>query len=341
MNDDYTMTFVNIEYLLLLLLLVPWVIWHFLLKWRHEPAMKMATTEMYRHAPMTLRMALIHVPFLLRMLSFSMLVIVMARPQTYNSLSESETEGIDIMMAMDISTSMMAPDIKPNRIEAAKQVAYEFISSRPDDNIGLTLFGGEAFTQCPLTTDHATLLGMFKNVSCDLQQNGVISPGTAIGMGIAGAVSHLEKSKSKSKVIILLTDGENNTGEISPLMATDLAKKYAIRIYTVSLGKKGKIKQVVAQLPNGEAYEEEVESAYNPETLQKIARETGGLYYQAGSKEKLREIYQDIDRLEKTKLKVTNYDKRYEAYMPFAWVALIALILEILLRTTWYRRIPS
>ena len=245
------------------------------------------------------------------------------------------------MMAMDISTSMMAPDIKPNRIEAAKQVAYEFISSRPDDNIGLTLFGGEAFTQCPLTTDHTTLLSMFRNVSCDLQQNGVISPGTAIGMGIASAVSHLEKSKSKSKVIILLTDGENNTGEISPLMATELAKKYAIRIYTVSLGRKGKIKQVVAQLPNGENYEEEVESSYNPETLQTIARETGGLHYQAGSREKLREIYQDIDRLEKTKLKVTNYDKRYEAYMPFAWIALIALMLEMLLRTTWYRRIPS
>lgn len=214
---------------------------------------------------------------------FTLLIIVIARPQTQNALREKETEGIDIVMAIDISTSMLTPDLRPNRIEAAKQVACEFISNRPHDNIGLTLFGGEAFTQCPLTTDHMALLSMFRNVSCDLQANGIISPGTAIGMGLANALSHLENSKTKSKIIILLTDGANNTGEISPLMAADIAKQNGVRIYTIAIGLQGKSQQTVALLPNGEPYQANVENAIDPESLKQIAATTGGIFYQAES----------------------------------------------------------
>ena len=334
------MTFASPLYFLLLLLLIPFVLWHFLLSRKHEPTITMATTEPVRHLPPTPRTALIHLPFLVRLLAYSLLVVCLARPQTRHALTDSETEGIDIMMAVDISVSMLTNDMQPNRIEAAKQVATEFIANRPNDAIGLTLFAGEAFTQCPLTTDHATLLGMFRHVNCNLQQAGVISEGTAIGMGIASAVSHLEQSQAKSKVVILLTDGENNTGDISPLMAADLAKQLKVRVYTISLGSDGGSQQV-AVLPNGQAYNAQVGSGGAGEaSLRQIAEGTGGLFYKARSTQKLREIYNDIDQLEKTKLKVTNYERRYEAFMPFAAAAMLCLLLEILLRITWFRRIP-
>lgn len=334
------MTFANPEYLLLLLLLPPLLLWYFLFRHKHEPRLRMATTEAYRNGAKTLRTALIHTPFVLRLLVFGLLILTLARPQTQNALREKETEGIDIMMVMDISTSMLTLDLRPNRIEAAKQVACEFVNNRPHDNIGLTLFGGEAFTQCPLTTDHAALLSMFGNVSCDLQANGIISSGTAIGMGLANALSHLESSKAKSKVVILLTDGVNNTGEISPLMAADIARQNGIRVYTIAIGTQGKSEQAVAQLPNGEYYHAIVDNAADPETLKQIATTTGGIFYQADSKQKLHDIYKDIDTLEKTKLKVLNYDRHYEAYQYFALAAFLLFALEILLRLTWFKRIP-
>lgn len=335
------MTFLSPLYFLLLLLLVPLILWHFLFRHKSEPALRLATTEPYRGARPTWRTRLIHLPFVLRTLVFILLIIILARPQTSNSLKESETEGIDIVMSMDISTSMLTTDLTPNRLEAAKKVAYEFISNRPNDNIGLTLFGGEAFTQCPLTTDHAALLSMFKSISCDLQANGIISPGTAIGMGLANAVTHLENSKAKSKVVILITDGVNNTGEISPLMAADLAKTNGVRVYTISIGQSGgKSQQVIAQLPNGEPYTANVDNAADPETLRSIAEATGGIFYEAGTNKKLKEIYDDIDKLEKTKLKVLNYDRRYECYQYFGLAALVLLALDLLLRLTVLRRQP-
>ena len=334
------MTFANIEYFLLLLLLIPFVIWHFFLKRKQEPSIKMATTVAYQSLPRTPRTALIHLPFVLRMATFVLLVIVMARPLTTVALHENEVEGIDIMMTMDISTSMLTPDLEPNRIEAAKEVAYEFITNRPNDNIGLTLFGGEAFMQCPLTTDHKSLLSMFSQVSCDLQARGILSPGTAIGMGITNAVSHLENSVAKSKVVILLTDGVDNTGDISPQTAAEIAKDCHVRVYTISVGTEGMSNQTIAQLPNGEEYKANVDNTTDPTVLQNIANTTGGKFYQASSKEQLREIYRDIDSLEKTKLKVLNYSKKYEAYQIFAIAALITFLLEVLLRITWFRRIP-
>lgn len=333
------MTFASPEYFYLLLLIVPLVLWHFLSRRKREASLKMASTEAYRYVSKSPRMALVQLPFLLRVLTLVLVVIILARPQTSHSLSDTETEGIDIMMVMDISTSMLAQDLKPNRIEAAKEVATEFIAGRPTDNIGLTVFAGEAFTQCPMTVDHAVLLSMFRGVSCDLPGQGLIDDGTAIGMGLANAISRLKDSQAKSKVIILLTDGVNNRGDISPLTAAEIAKQFGVRVYTIGVGAGGTAPYPYP-LPGGGVHIVNMPVDVDPETLQQIAQTTGGLFYRAGSSQKLKEIYNDIDKLEKSKLKVTRYDKRYEAYAPFAVAALLSLLLEFLLRTTWLRRIP-
>ncbi len=334
------MTFASPAYFWLLLLLLPLVFWYVMLRRHHEPSIRVASTRTSATKIRTLRTSIVHLPFILRCIAYSLVVVVMARPQTSFTITESEREGIDIMLAMDISTSMLAQDLEPNRIEAAKLVANEFIAERPNDNIGLTLFGGEAFTQCPLTTDHAFLLNAFKNVSCDLAAQGIISNGTAIGMGITNAVSRLAESKAKSKVLILLTDGANNTGEISPVTAAEIAKSKGVRIYTIAVGRQGKVRQPVGVLPNGEYYYQVVESDMDPATLKQIANLTGGLYYQADSREQLSTIYKNIDELEKTKLKVQNIDRRYEAYQPIALIAFCVLLLEVLLRITILRRLP-
>lgn len=333
------MTFANPAYFLLLLLLIPWIVWYFLFHSKSESHIQWASTEALRRVPHTWRTRLVHLPFFLRTVLYVLAVIILARPQTGSSWRTGQTEGIDIMMALDISTSMATPDISPNRITAARDVALDFINNRPNDNIGLTLFGGEAFTQCPLTTDHATLMQSFKGANCNLQNDGIIQPGTAIGMGIASAVSHLENSPSKSKVVILLTDGANNTGEISPLMATDMAKNLGIRIYTILLGSNSKVNVPVAQLPNGEVYTQQVDDTTDPSTLKQIANETGGIFYHASSRSSLKQVYDDIDKLEKTKLKVNQHSRHYEAYQPFALAAILVLLLEILLRTTWFKRL--
>lgn len=333
------MTFANPAYFLLLLLLIPWIVWYFLFRSKSESHIQWASTEALRRVPHTWRTRLVHLPFFLRTVLYVLAVIILARPQTGSSWRTGQTEGIDIMMALDISTSMATPDISPNRITAARDVALDFINNRPNDNIGLTLFGGEAFTQCPLTTDHATLMQSFRGANCNLQNDGIIQPGTAIGMGIASAVSHLENSPSKSKVVILLTDGANNTGEISPLMATDMAKNLGIRIYTILLGSNSKVNVPVAQLPNGEVYTQQVDDTTDPSTLKQIANETGGIFYHASSRSSLKQVYDDIDKLEKTKLKVNQHSRHYEAYQPFAMAAILVLLLEILLRTTWFKRL--
>ena len=333
------MYFASPTYLLLLLLLIPYILWYFLFRKKHECSFTLATTEAFRTVPTTWRTRMIHLPFFLRLSCLTLVIIVLARPQTSYSWNKGETEGIDIMMTMDVSTSMATPDIAPDRITAAKDVAVNFISNRKDDNIGLTLFGGEAFVQCPLTTDHTMLLRTFKGVGCELQAQGIIQPGTAIGMGLATAVSHLEKSPSKSKVVILLTDGANNTGDISPLMAADIAKACHVRVYTILLGSDGKVNVPVTQLPNGEVYTQQMDATPDPSTLKQIATTTGGIFYRATSRSSLREVYNDIDKLEKTKLKVSHYNRRYEAYQPFAIAALLALLLEIFVRITWLKRL--
>lgn len=334
------MTFENPGYFFLLLLLIPYVLWYFLFRKRREASFTMASAEVFRQAPHTWRTRLTDLPFFLYCVFFVLMVVILARPQTSTSWRERETEGIDIMLAMDISTSMLTTDIAPDRITAAKDVAMEFISNRGNDNIGLTLFGGEAYTQCPLTTDHGMLLRTFKEASCRLQAEGVIQPGTAIGMGIASALAHLQHSPSKSKVIILLTDGVNNTGDISPFMAADMAKDCKVRVYTILLGQDGTASVPVAQLPNGEVYNAQMDMTADPATLKQIAQTTGGTFYRATSRTALREVYDDIDKLEKTKLKVQNYDRHYEAYEPFAYAAFIVLLLFVVFKYVLLRRLP-
>ena len=216
------MEFADKEYFLLLLLLVPYLLWYFLYRKNSEPTLRMSDTRAYDYAPKSWKVRIIHLPMVLRCLAFILLVCIMARPQTRNSWDKRSVEGIDIMLAMDVSTSMLAEDLHPNRLEAAKAVAAEFISDRQNDNIGLTIFAGEAFTQCPMTVDHASLLNLLQNVRTDIAARGLIQDGTAIGMGLANAVSRLKNSKAKSKVVILLTDGSNNMGDLSPLTSAQI-----------------------------------------------------------------------------------------------------------------------
>ena len=230
------MEFANKEYLLLLLLIIPYIIWYVMYRKKAEPTIRMSDTFAFRYAPRSWKVLLMPLSLILRVLAFVMLVIILARPQTQNSWKSETVEGIDIMLAMDVSTSMLAEDLKPNRIEAAKQVAAEFIAGRPNDNIGLAIFAGESFTQCPMTTDHASLLNLLQNVRTDIAARGLIEDGTAIGMGLANAVSRLKDSKAKSKVVILLTDGSNNRGDISPMTAAEIAKSLGIRVYTIGVG---------------------------------------------------------------------------------------------------------
>lgn len=332
------MTFANGYLLWLSILTVPYIIWYIYNNKHIEPNLEVSDASMYDKGLRSYKNYLIHVPFALRVLTFLLLIIVMARPQTNNSWKNTETEGIDIMLCVDVSTSMLAEDLKPNRLEAAKDVASEFIAGRPNDNIGLTIFAGEAFTQCPMTTDHAVLLNMFHSLKTDMAQKGMIQDGTAVGMGIANAVSRLKDSKAKSKVVILLTDGTNNLGDISPMTAAEIAKSFGIRVYTIGVGTNG-----TAPYPmpvGGRIQYMNIPVEIDTKTLAAIADKTNGEFYRATDNKTLEEVYQNIDKLEKTKLSVKQYSKRYEAYATFAWTATISLLLELLLRLTILKKIP-
>ncbi|MBO4485800.1 MAG: VWA domain-containing protein [Prevotella sp.] len=332
------MEFANKEYFLLLLLLIPYLIWYVGYRKKSEPTMQLSDTYAYLKAPKSWRMRMMHLPMLLRLATFVLLVVVLARPQTSNSWDQRTTEGIDIMMAMDVSTSMLAEDLKPNRMEAAKSVAAEFISGRPNDNIGLTIFAGEAFTQCPMTTDHASLLNLLQGVRTDITATGLMSDGTAVGMGLANAVSRLKNSKAKSKVVILLTDGSNNMGDLSPMTSAQIARSLGIRVYTIGVGT-NKTAPYPMRVAGGVQYVN-IPVEIDTKTLSDIAAATEGNFYRATNNRELKQIYKDIDKLEKTKMSVTKFSKRYEAYLPFALAAFVLLLLEILLRTTVLRRIP-
>lgn len=328
------MIFANPLYFLLLFLLIPMIVWYIWKQRKSQASLRFSSSEGFEKAPKTFRLYLRHLPFLLRLLAFVALVIVLARPQMTNSWSKSTTEGIDIVMTVDISTSMLALDLKPNRLDAAKEVAATFISGRPTDNIGLVVFSGESFTQCPLTTDHTVLLNLLKDVKC-----GMIEDGTAIGHGLATSVSRLKDSQAKSKVIILLTDGTNNRGEIAPVTAAQIAKTYGIRVYTVGVGTKGEALYPYP-LPGGGVRNISIPVEIDEETLTQIAQLTGGLYFRATNNKALKEIYQEIDQMEKTKMSVQEYSKKHEEYLIFAIIGLIFLLLEILLKYTVLKNIP-
>jgi Ca-activated chloride channel family protein len=332
------MEFANKEYLFLLLLLVPYIIWYLLYRKKTEPTIRMSDTRAYRFAPRSWKVMLMPVQLVLRLAVFVLLILILARPQTHNSWNNKSVEGIDIMLAMDVSGSMLAEDLRPNRIEAAKQVAAEFIAGRPNDNIGLTIFAGEAFTQCPMTTDHASLLNLLHGVRTDLATRGLIEDGTAIGMGLANAVSRLKNSKAKSKVVILLTDGSNNRGDISPMTAAEIAKSLGIRVYTIGVGT-NKVAPYPMPVAGGVQYVN-IPVEIDSKTLSEIAAATDADFYRATNNKELLNIYKEIDKLEKSKLSVKTYSKRYEAYQPFAIAAVLLLLLEILLRITVFRKLP-
>ena len=319
------MEFANKEYLFLLLLMIPYLIWYLMYRKKSEPTMRMSDTRAYLRAPRSWRVTLMPIQLLLRLAVFTLLVLVLARPQTTNSWKNETMEGIDIMLAMDVSTSMLAEDLKPNRIEAAKQVAADFIIGRPNDNIGLTIFAGEAFTQCPMTTDHAALLNLLHNIRTDIAQR-LIEDGTAIGMGLANAVSRLKDSKAKSKVVI------------PPMTAAEIAKSFGIRVYTIGVGT-NKVAPYPMPVAGGIQYIN-IPVEIDTKMLGEIAAATDGDFYRATNNKELQQIYKEIDKLEKSKLNVKKYSKRYEAYQPYAIAAVILLLLEILLRITVFRKLP-
>lgn len=268
-----------------------------------------------------------HLEIGLRSLALVALIVALARPQSSLSWQNSTTEGIDICIAFDISGSMLAADFQPNRLEAGKKIAIDFIKDRPNDRIGLVVFSGESFTQCPLTIDHTVLINLFNDI-----KYGMINDGTAIGMGLATAVNRLKSSEAKSKVVILLTDGSNNMGSIPPLTAAEIAKQFNVRVYTVGVGTHGYAPFPV-QTPEGIQYQKALVDIDEP-TLQKIASATGGKYFRATDNEKLKSIYEQIDKLEKAKIDVTEYHKKTELFLPLALLALVLLGLEFILKNT-------
>ncbi|NNC82040.1 MAG: VWA domain-containing protein [Flavobacteriales bacterium] len=273
-----------------------------------------------------------HILFGMKLLGIALLIIALARPQDNKSWENRTAEGIDIIIALDVSTSMLAQDFKPNRIEASKEVAMDFIRSRPDDRIGLVIYEGESFTQVPLTTDHTVLQRMFSEV-----RTGRLEGGTAIGMGLATAVSRLKDSDAKSKVVILLSDGENTAGAIHPTDAAKIAQQFGVRTYTIGVGSSGTARAPVAIDRNGRYIYDRVQVKIDEESLKQIAEETGGQYFRATNRSKLEAIYQEIDRLEKTRINVTEYSKKTEKFFPIALSGLGWILLYHLFFTVFFR----
>ncbi|MBQ7209523.1 MAG: VWA domain-containing protein [Paludibacteraceae bacterium] len=319
------MVFHSPAYLFLLLLLIPVIAWYIIEMHKSDASMLISDTTTLGKQPRSLRLYMLHIPFALRVSAVVLLSIALARPQLSNRWHKESTEGIDIMMALDISGTMQAEDLRPNRLEAAKEKATEFINNRPNDNIGLVVFAGESFCQCPLTTDHAVLINLFRSVKF-----GMIDDGTAIGLGLANAVNRMKDSPTKSKVIILLTDGSNNRGDIDPLTAAQIAQTYGIRVYAIGVGSKEPAR-IPYQTPLGVQYTT-IENQFDEGTLQRIAHATGGEYFRATNNNSLQSIYQQIDQMEKTKIRVREFSKRSEMFMPFLLAALACLLLEIILR---------
>ena len=328
------LVYANKELLYLLLIIPLLIIWYVLKQKSLYPSIKTSSLNFTQGLKPGLKVYLRHSLFALRIISIALIIIALARPQSEDSWENVTTEGIDIVIALDISGSMLAEDFKPNRLEASKDVAVKFISGRENDKIGLVVYAGESFTQCPLTTDHAVLINLFKDI-----KNGMIEDGTAIGRGLATSVTRLKESTAKSKVIILLTDGVNNAGDVSPLTAAEIAKTFGVRVYTVGVGTIGMAPYPAQDIFGRKVYRQ-MEVEIDEETLKDIARMTDGKYFRATDNTKLSEIYQEIDKLEKSKIEVKEHSKKYEEYLPFALLGLILLFIELLLRYTIFRSIP-
>ena len=333
------MMFENIQFanpkLLWLLLIVPAaIVWYVLRHKKQEASVRFSDLNGFAKLPKTWKAYLRHLLFALKVAALALLIVALARPQSSSTNKKSNIEGIDIVMAMDVSGSMLARDLKPDRLTAAKEVASEFVEGRPGDRMGLVIFSGESFTQVPLTTDHGVMLNMLAEM-----KNGLIDDGTAIGDGLATAINRLKDSDAISKVIILLTDGMNNSGSVDPYTAADMAKLYGIRVYTIGVGSYGTAPYPV-QTPFGTQIQQ-MKVEIDEKLLQNIANNTDGKYFRATSTQKLDEVYQEIDKLERSKIEVIEFSRMYEEFYPLVAWALALLLIEFLLRKTIFRTITD
>ncbi len=324
--------FANPGFFLLFALLPLLILWYFLKLKKKNSDIRFSSLERFSDAT-SLKVNLRHVPFFLKIIALAAVIAVLARPQSSLSYQNVVSEGIDVMVAFDISGSMLAEDLKPNRLEASKEVAIDFIKDRPMDRIGLVVYSGESFTQCPLTTDHSVVINLFNDV-----KNGMIEDGTAIGLGLATAVNRLRESDAKSRVIILLTDGSNTAGSIPPLTAAEIAREFDVRVYTIGVGTNGKAPFPVTDAFGRRSYEM-VDVKIDEKTLTEIAQTTGGKYFRANNNRKLEAIYEEIDQLEKSKIEVTEYRRKKEEFLPFGLLAGIALLGAYLLKVTVFKSI--
>jgi Ca-activated chloride channel homolog len=315
------------------LAIVPALIAFYVLKQHNANAsLRMPGLSPFKGSGLTFRHYLRHILFAFRVIAVTLLIIVLARPQATSKFQDITTEGIDIVLTLDISGSMLARDFKPDRLEASKNVATEFISGRPYDRIGLVVFSGESFTQCPLTTDHAVLINLLRDI-----ESGMIEDGTAIGNGLATAVNRIKDSDAKSKVIILLTDGVNNRGDVAPATAAEIAKTYGIRVYTIGVGTQGMAPYPV-QTPFGLQYQN-MPVEIDENILKEISNLTGGMYFRATNNDKLVQVYNEIDKLEKSKIDVRQFSRKDEKYLLPAIIAFILIVLETLIRYTIFKKL--
>ncbi len=321
-------------YVLWGLLLIPTlVVWYIYQNKKQLADIRFVHTKYYSATIKSFRQHLIHLPFILRMVTLALLITTMARPQTKSVLSQTSLEGVEIMIALDISGSMLAEDFQPNRMEAAKLTAIDFVSSRPDDRIGVTVFSGQSFTLSPLTTDHALVKELISQAT-----TGMVADGTAIGDGLATAVNRLRESTALSRVVVLLTDGINNTGVIDPLTAAEIAAMYGVRVYTIGVGSSGPVPYPF-QTPFGVQYQD-VEIPVDEELLQEIAAMTGGRYFWAEDKQTLESIYEEIDQLERSIIDIQEFTRVKDEYIILVLLALFFLGVESFLRYTWLRTVP-
>ena len=331
MFDGVTFAYPWVLYFLLSIPLM--LTWYFFRGKKNQSSVTYSSLNIFKDVPSTFRERLRHLPIFLRVIAIGLLIIALARPQSFSTGENVYTEGIDIAILLDLSGSMLAEDLKPNRLEAAKDVIDEFIAGRTSDKIGLVVFAGKSFTQCPLTIDYSVLRNLLGEI-----ESGMIVDGTAIGLAIANGVNRLKDSKAKSKIIILLTDGINNAGEIDPITAANIAQTFGIRVYTVGVGSEGKAPYPF-QTPFGIQYQM-VPVQIDEAILQQVSDITDGHYFRATNNKKLEEIYQEIDKMEKTRVEITSYRNAKELFYNWAGIGLLLLLLEMILTRTYLRRLP-
>lgn len=330
------MVFGNPSCLFLLILLIPAIVYYIWKQKTSQASLQISTTQQFSRLPRSWKEYLRHVNFAFLLGSFALVILVLARPQSSDSWSRSDTEGIDIVLSLDVSYSMQTPDFKPNRLEASKDVASQFVAGRPNDNIGMVIFGKESYTLCPMTSDHAVLSNMLKSVEFDL----VDGSSTAIGDGLVTAVNRIRNGEAKSKVIILLTDGSNNAGDVAPRDAASVAKTIGVRLYTIGVGSQGEVDMTVGYDPFGNPITQKVKADIDEDVLKSMAQLTGGRYFRATNKSKLADIFDEIDQMEKTKMNIREFSRKEEEFLPFVLAALALLLLHILIKNTILRNIP-